>query len=381
MRTCRSLLVGLLALTLTLATGCQDSDPSVVRVTATPDVPATVSALAQEPTATPVPTPTPAPTPNIEATVEVRLAATMAARPTDTPVPTPTPQPTDTPTPTPTLTPTPTPTPTATPTTVPTATPTPRPTNTPRPTLTPTPLPPLKYDRSLLLFGPESGSLVHDPEDGFLEAFDGPDTRDDVLVEATFLNPYSTSRKFWEHGFLLKDRGRNHQYWVSINADGYWRYFYRLGDTDALGEFSLKTVDINRDPGGRNLLQVVITGDRGWVYVNGKFQGGMDLSVDTGGDGITIIVDDEHPGETSYKDFTVWKWSAGVAKAFVEVDPNATPTPVPTPNPKVPVFGPVSGSILHDSEDGFLAVYRKGPGLSKATLCWRLPFEVPICPE
>ncbi len=127
------------------------------------------------------------------------------------------------------------------------------------------------------------------------------------------------------------------------------------------------------------MLQVVITGDRGWVYVNGKFQGGMDLSVDTGGDGITIIVDDEHPGETSYKDFTVWKWSAGVAKAFVEVDPNATPTPVPTPNPKVPVFGPVSGSILHDSEDGYLATF-KGPEI-QGDLMLEVTFEVPFAPN
>ena len=221
--------------------------------------------------------------------------------------------------------------------------------------------------------------MVHEPDDGFLEVMDGPDTQDDVLVEATFLNPYTAENRYWEHGFLLKDQGRNHQYWVSINSYGEWEYFHRLGDTGELGRYAEESIDIDREPGGRNRLQVVITGDRGWVYINGKFQGGMDLGVDTGGDGITILVDDEHPGETSYKDFTVWKWSPGVAKAFVEVDPNATPTPVPTPNPKVPVFGPVSGSIQHDSEDAYLAAFQ-GPKI-QGDLMLEVTFEVPFAPN
>ena len=221
--------------------------------------------------------------------------------------------------------------------------------------------------------------MVHEPDDGFLESLDGPDTQDDVLVEATFLNPYTADNLYWEHGFLLKDQVRNHQYWVSINSYGEWEYFHRLGDTGALGRYAEESIDIDREPGGRNLLQVVITGDRGWVYVNGKFQGGMDLSVDTGGDGITIFVDDEHAGETSYKDFAVWKWSPVVAKSFLEVDPDATPTPVPTPNPRVPVFGPESGRITHNPEDGFQEVYA-GPTI-EGDVMLEVTFENPFAPN
>ena len=79
------LAVSLLLVIMALALGCQETtSPAPQVVTATPNIPATVAALAQEPTDTPVSTPTPVPTPNIEATVEVRLAATVAARPTDT---------------------------------------------------------------------------------------------------------------------------------------------------------------------------------------------------------------------------------------------------------------------------------------------------------
>ncbi len=221
--------------------------------------------------------------------------------------------------------------------------------------------------------------MAHEPDDGTLEVLDGPDTQDDVLIEATFLNPYAADNLYWDHGFLVKDQGRNHQYWVSINSYGEWEYFHRLGDTGGLDRYTEESSDIDREPGGRNLIQVVMTGDRGWVYVNGKFQGGMDLSVDTGGDGITIFVDDEHAGETKYEDFTVWKWSPSVAKTFEEVNPNATPTPVPTPNPKVPVFGPDSGRIEHEPDDGYFAKYR-GPKVAGEVMV-EVTFEVPFAPN
>ena len=392
MLACMAILLLTLIACLTDPTPAPPPPPTItIQVTATPDLPATVTALADTPADIPLPTAAPqlVPTPDIDATVEARLAATVSAMPTETPVPTANPTPTASPTPLATTTPTPTatPSPTPTPTVVPTATPqptwTPRPTFTPRPTATPrptnTPLPALKFDRGLLLFGPADGTLAHQADDRLLEILRGPNTRDDVLIEATFLNPYTDDLLYWENGFLLKDQGRNHQYWVGINSYGEWQYYHRLGELAAIDRFREESTDINREPGGANLLQVAITGDRGWVYVNGRFQGGMDLSVDTGGDGVTLFVDDKHPGETTYRGFAVWKWSPVVARAFSEVDPDVTPTPVPTPNPKVPVFGPVSGSILHDPEDGYLAAYL-GPKI-QGDLMLEVTFEVPFAPN
>ena len=382
-------LLGILLITLLLA--CQEQ-AAPASVPATPDIPATVEVLVQEQFPTPVPTATP----DIDATVEARLTATVMARPTNTAVPTSTPTPTATPastaTPVPTPTPTATPTliPTATPTAVPTPTPTwfptwtPRPSFTPTPTRTPrptnTPLTPLKYDRALLAFGPVGGTLVHEPNDNFVEAEEGPDIKGDLLVEATFLNPYGADNRYWEHGFLLRDGpARNHQYWLSIDSDGFWETFHRLGDTGLLGRYSEETDDIDRRPGGKNLLQVVIIGNRGWIYINGKLQGGMDLSVDTGGDAVTIFTDDEYEGETRFEDFTVWRWSSSLASGFSDLDPNAMPTPTPTRDPKVPIFGPVSGKILHDSKDGFLEEF-EGPSI-KGDVMVEVTFANPFAPN
>ena len=81
--------------------------------------------------------PPPEPTPDLNATVEA-VAATKLALPTA--APTSTPGPTATPTPVPTATPIPTPTPTAAPEPTPTPAPIPEPTLTPLPTATPRPI-------------------------------------------------------------------------------------------------------------------------------------------------------------------------------------------------------------------------------------------------
>ncbi len=362
------LCIGLIALTL----GCQPAAPatpqipptlSIKVVTATPDIPATVAALAEVPTATPAPTPTPTATPDIEATVAAGLSATVAAIPTATVIPTntpaPTPAPTYTPLPTytpyPTNTPYPTATPTVTPTPRPTARPTPRPTRTPTPT--PTPLPPLEYDRSLVLFGPESGAIEHEHIDGYLEVFSAVLTSEDAVVGATFYNPYPRGDVSWEHGFLLRDgEEANYFHWVSIESSGEWQYFYRLGERGALGYRSEHSSDINTSLGGKNSLRVVMTGVNGWLYINGKYQAHLDFSAITEGGGIYAFVDDEAAGETGFEDFTVWKWDDSLARQLPEVVDIPTPTPEIPENPAIPVYGPVSGFIIHEPEDGFLEV-------------------------
>ena len=162
-----------------------------------------------------------------------------------------------------------------------------------------------------------------------MQIFRGPATGEDVLVEATFFNPYSAVSKYWEHGFLLKDGRWNSQYWVSIDSNGDWLYFHRLGSSEAIGRVSQQSSHINWKPGGKNLLQIAMIDDVGYVYINGVLQGRMELDADTGGNGITIFVDDEHAGETRFEDFTVWKWDSALVGHFPDTDPGFMPTPTP----------------------------------------------------
>ena len=311
--------------------------------------------------------PPPSPTPDIPATVQAIAATTiaeeMASQPTETPVPTATRKPTATTIPTPTPVPTATPAPTATPVPTPTPAPTPVPTATPRPTPTPTPtttpIPPLESNPALLLFGPENGQIEHEPDNRFLETFPAISTSEDVVVEATFFNPYSTAGKEWEHGFLLRRVGGNHFHWVSIENSGRWKYFNRLGDPEEKDRQVVWSSDIDTAPGRKNTLRVVMVGSRGWVYINRMYQGTLDLSAITEGGTVKAFVDDDHEGKTRFEDFTVWRWGESLARQMPEVDasPRTMGAPTPTPDPLAPVFGPVDGSIVFEHEKYTLEEY------------------------
>ena len=72
----------------------------------------------------------------------------------------------------------------------------------PLPKGTPTPASETPY---VPVYGPASGSIAHEIErpSNFFEVFPGPTTGGDIMVEATFHNPHSTSEGSWNYGFLI----------------------------------------------------------------------------------------------------------------------------------------------------------------------------------
>ena len=213
----------------------------------------------------------------------------------------------------------------------------------------------------------------------------------DVVVEAVFRNPNSDPGQYWSHGFLLKSNGANNAYWVGYKSTGIWRHFHRLGGGDQLGERNIRTEAIDLTPGALNQLQVVHVGGQAWVYINGTYQGSFAMDAGTGGEQLAVYVSDKDLGITTWNDLSVWRWHPAMYAEFNEASPNFVPTPVPTstprptlaptptPHPSVPVYGPVSGAIQHDSEDGLLARF-KGPRV-QGDLMLEVTFEVPFAPN
>ena len=197
------------------------------------------------------------------------------------------------------------------------------------------------------LYGTASGAIVHDPDDGFFETFRGPDIDGDVMVEVNFLNPYSVSTGRWEYGFYLRG-GSNLYQRVSVLSTGAWEHDYRLGpDTSATSLRSESSPDIERGASGRNQLRLVIVGQEGWFYINGKLQDKLDLGVAPFEDARLFITYERAGEETRFADFSVWEWGGSMAK----LPDQSAPTPVPSPTPYVPyvpIYGAVSGIITHE---------------------------------
>jgi len=325
----------------------------------------------------------PEPTLDIPATVAAQVKAELAAIPTETPAPTPTPYPTYTPyptaTPRPTHTPYPTPQPTPTATATPSPTPTPTPTSEPTATPVPSPTPTTGYDRSLLIFGANNTRITHQSGDGFLEHISAGEAPGDILIEAVFLNPYSDPYLTWEHGFLFRRGERNHFYSTTIRSSLNWEKYARLGEDEFIGSTQEFMPAIDITPGGENLLQVALVRDGAYVYVNGVLAGSFPVDLDTGGDEARFIVDDTSEGETPLKYARVWRWHDSMQKDFPEVDPVHAALPTRTPHTSVPIFGPVRGSIRHDSEDG---KYELSEGTDiDGDVMIEFTFEVPFRPE
>ena len=156
-----------------------------------------------------------------------------------------------------------------------TAPPSSTPTPTPTPRLTPTPTPNVDYD-----FGPLNGKLRHEPNDNFIKTESADVSLDDLMVEATFTNPYDASEHPWDYGFFLRyDRSEDDPPFlqVVVSSNGEWDVASGSGPPYtqvAAGNVS----NLKLGAGQQNHVMVVALEDRGWLFVNQTFIASFDLS-------------------------------------------------------------------------------------------------------
>ena len=180
-------------------------------------------------------------------------------------------------------------------------------------------------------FGPASGSLEHDPSDGFLPVFDSGMNVADFVADSTFTTPHDTPDRTWSSGFLLRREGlRGHV--VVIHSSGRWFHYLRTGGP---GGYRLDQVgfsdSIRTGLDEENHVRVIASRSVGWLFVNGEFIAELDLSEVLESGSVTLtgafFTSDELPGlSTQYSNFTVRTLRR--------------------------VYGPLDGTIDHNPEDG-----------------------------
>lgn len=162
--------------------------------------------------------------------------------------------------------------------------PSPTPTPTRRPTPTPT-------SGSSSGFGPISGELHHDPSDGLIKTESANVSLSDMVVEATFVNPYSAVSNDWDYGFILRRHvSTGKQIQVAVTSDRRWYYAWRETPDASNQRLGGGTVqNLSTSAGGRNHLRVVAIDDRGWLFVNGEFMAALDLSEVAGAGDVVAV--------------------------------------------------------------------------------------------
>ncbi|MFM8322430.1 MAG: serine/threonine protein kinase [Chloroflexota bacterium] len=163
----------------------------------------------------------------------------------------------------------------------------------------------------ILVYGPASGNLTHNAENGLIEAADAGVNLKNFIVQARFFNPYDTSLADWDYGFVLRHQKENVQYRFIVRSDNTWTLINNTGSPNGaiLAEGRLDNLDTN--PKGSNLLRLVFQDGRGIFFLNDRLVAELDLSrrlnpgnilATTGffeGDEITKYA-------TGYADFMIW---------------------------------------------------------------------------
>ena len=151
------------------------------------------------------------------------------------------------------------------------------------PTRTPVWIPPSGGDS----YGPVTGTMEHDPDDGFIPTFNSRVDFADSVVEATFRNPPLNT---WSYGIMIRNSAANTFHAVVVHNAGSWHHYLRTGSvsTDSLLQSSGSS-NIRTDTNGENRIRVVAQGDRGWLFINGEYEAELDLSGLTGSGSIKLL--------------------------------------------------------------------------------------------
>lgn len=163
-----------------------------------------------------------------------------------------------------------------------------------------------------LIYGAQDGELTHNADDDNVETFEASiDVRDFIAI-ATFFNPFPTSTGTWDFGFTFRDQYGNDQYRLIVTSEKHWSLRNHTGSSSGslINEGDLSNLDTTID--GSNTIWLYSQGDQGFLYLNGEFVSGLDLSARTNSGDISVgtgfFSDNEITGNsTRYEEFTVWE--------------------------------------------------------------------------
>ena len=166
-----------------------------------------------------------------------------------------------------------------------------------RPAATPTPTPSgppsTLPDSGEYSFGPIRGELRHNPSDGSIEDEYAGVSLTDMIVTATFTNPYSAATNSWNYGFFIRGSGTGSSargIVVAVTSSRGWHTTRRQGrssEIQTIAEGRLGNFDTGA--GGSNSLWLAAFGKRGLLFVNNEFISELDLSSVTGPGDVAVF--------------------------------------------------------------------------------------------
>ena len=187
------------------------------------------------------------------------------------------------------------------------------------------------------VFGPESGFVAHDPDDGFIDTHFVDVSVSDAIIEAHFFNPYSTSLGTWSYGFLFRSKTTEFHV-VGIRSTGIWFHRLRTEDSDTSQDLAEEySSHIDTGQHASNHIRIIARGSEGWLFINDEFVDTLDLSGLTDAGNVDLVGaywrNDAITGKsTRFENFTIRSLRN--------------------------VYGPRDGNIEHDRDGDFINEYK-----------------------
>jgi len=172
------------------------------------------------------------------------------------------------------------------------------------PTLAPSP-------QAIIVFGPQRGSLKHEPEDKQFEDYTPSNIKlRDFTVEAVFSNPNQDGD--WDYGFIFLN-AESDQYRFVAFSDKTWqvkRYDFSVEPFDSTIITEGTAESLKLGDGSQNELRLQCKGAEGNIWINGDFIANFPIAEDAQagsiGVGTGFFSEDETEGAaTHYQDFII----------------------------------------------------------------------------
>ncbi len=249
-----------------------------------------------------------------------------------------------------------------------------------------------------IVFGPESGMLIHDPERVTFLPTNVQVSDFGVHIECVAPR---TAAELWDCGLAFRDTSSANHYRLGVVSDGHWFLSVGAGDPLQQGE----GVPVPAEVGGKIALDLIVIGNTGYFGVDGTFVSELDLSQIPGPGSVSAVIGFFNEtyipnGQTAYEDFVVWSFDQGAAPVSetavigvptetpmiglpteaptVAIPPAETPTTaagIPTEAPTValpPVETPTTAAGL-PTETPIAGVSTDLPGVDTATNTYTSP--------
>jgi hypothetical protein len=162
-------------------------------------------------------------------------------------------------------------------------------------------------------YGPAERQLKHNASENYIIAFRPGLYIKNFIAQATFVNPYPTSKGNWDYGFLFRSADFNYQYRIILSSGKQWELENWIGSSNTTSTIASGVVaNLNTGENDSNTLWLLASDRQGELYVNGQFIADLDLSARTSpGDVVPatgLYSGDQVSGyATQYKDLIIWR--------------------------------------------------------------------------